>query len=244
LILTNALLKAANESLREHGRPNGILLIFDNLDRYTPEQVDQLLIRGSSLIKKLAAHAIYTVPIGLAYDPVGGKIEDEYAVECVLPMIALRQRGHLWQPTVADSPYNEAAVSEMVSALERRIVLERIFENVKDAHLLAKMSGGCLRDLLHLVTLAYSEEPTAQRISETAVSRAIRKFRTSFVRRLTPEDYGRLAQVSRHEQNPDRLTRQLLYRRDALEYLENGNVWMDVHPIIIEIEAFQHALHP
>jgi hypothetical protein len=102
------------------------------------------------------------------------------------------------------------------------------------------MSGGCVRDLLHLVTLAFQQ--AGAKFTHFAVMAAIQQYRATFVRRLTPADYERLAQIARRELAPrDDLTARLLFHRFLLEYTENGRVWMDVHPLIVETEEFQRA---
>jgi hypothetical protein len=72
---TNELLRLANQALQGHDRPQGLLLLFDNLDRYEATQIDKTLMQGASLIKRLACHAIFTIPIDLEYDPPSGPIQ-------------------------------------------------------------------------------------------------------------------------------------------------------------------------
>jgi len=67
--LTNDLLRSANELLLGNGRPHGLLLLFDNLDRFEPETIRRLLFDGCSLVQPLACHAIFTMPINLHYVP-------------------------------------------------------------------------------------------------------------------------------------------------------------------------------
>jgi hypothetical protein len=238
--LTNDLLEAANGSLREKGRQRGLLLLFDNLDRYEPEQIDRVLMRGATLMRRLACHAIFTIPIALEYAPLSGPIQDEYGPSFVLPMLALRHHHDGWQATAAASHHDDQAVQTVIKALERRVDVRMLFEEGCDAKLLVKMSGGCVRDLLHLVTLAFQQ--AGNNFTHAAVEAAIQKYRATFVRRLTPEDYKRLAEIARREPAPqDKLTARLLYHRFALEYGESGGVWMDVHPLIVETEEFQRA---
>ncbi|WP_089718846.1 hypothetical protein [Candidatus Entotheonella palauensis] len=237
---TNELLRTANETLSEHQRPRGVLLLFDNLDRYEVGQIDSVLVRGASLMRRLASHAIFVIPIGLEYAPPSGPIQDEYSPSFVLPMLALRRHQDGWQTTVEASSYNEAAINMMLESLEQRLVVDELFDDPADAVLLVKMSGGCVRDLMHLVTLAFQQ--AGDTFSHPAVMRAIQQYRATFARRLTPEDYARLAQIAHRESVPrDALTARLLHYRYALEYTGNGGSWMDVHPLIVEIEEFGHA---
>ena len=62
------------------------------------------------------------------------------------------------------------------------------------------------------------------------------------VRRLTPEDHQRLAAIAHRQTVPqDKLIERLLYLCFALEYAEGAEVWMDVHPLLIETEEFQRG---
>jgi len=68
-------------------------------------------------------------------------------------------------------------------------------------------------------------------------------MRGTYLRRLNSDDYERLAQIARKQAVPrDTLTNRLLFNRFALEYLDVAQeLWMDVHPLVIETEPFRHA---
>jgi hypothetical protein len=234
---TNDILEAANESLRRQGRPHGLLLLFDNLDRYTPEQIDQALMSTAQLMRPMACHAVFTIPIYLEYRPPSGPIRDSYGFPVVLPMIPVRAKSMTWQGTVKESAYKEPAIQALVQALGRRIQLGALLEDPHEAYRLARMSGGCIRDLLHFVELAYRH--SGERLTTVATDRAIRDMRDTYVRSLQREDYERLAQIARREPTPrDEQTVRLLNLRAVLEY---SQAWLDVHPLIVEIEEFQNA---
>jgi hypothetical protein len=241
---TNALLKTANETLAEAGRNRGLVLLFDNLDRYDPALIADVLLKGSSLLRHLGGHAIYTIPVDLEYNPVTGPPRDAFGQPVMLPMIALRSPQSSWRETVAGSAFEDDAVADVLAALNRRIVVDQLFENPDDAQLLVKMSGGCVRDLMHLVTVSYemSDEET---LSGDGVQQAIRELRATHVRELSTEEYDRLGLIAARKPVPrDKLTNRLLYFRWALEYYDeslDGKVWLDVHPLIVEIEEFRHA---
>ena len=136
-------------------------------------------------------------------------------------------------------------------ALSKRLNVETLFENPDDADLLVKMSGGCLRDLMHLVSLAFEfREEGAPQLTSIAVTKGIRRMRATYKRRLNSDHYARLAYIARHKQmRPETDAKiaweqknQLLFHRDALEYLdEDDSPWLDVHPIIVDTEEFQNA---
>lgn len=248
--LTQDLLHSANAILEKQGKPRGLLLLFDNLDRYEPEVIDKTLFRGRSLVERLACHAIFTIPIALEYEPLSGAIQDCYGFSLVLPMLGLRHKSDPWAKTVVESKFDTGAVAAVRAALEKRIVISRLFENGDDADLLIKMSGGCIRDLMHLLTLSFRHTNDPDRLTTLAVQKAIRQMRATYLRQLNTEDYARLAYIARHKQMraeadagiASKQKRHLLFHRYALEYLdEDDKPWIDVHPLVIETEEFQNA---
>lgn len=253
--LTNDLVRTANEILSEQGRPRGLLLLFDNLDRYEPERVDRVLFRSSELVRRLEGHAIFVIPIALEYEPLSGATQDCYGYSLVLPMPTLRRKESTWAATVEESAFDSEDIAVFRAALALRVELE-LFEKPEDIDRLIKMSGGCIRDLMHLVTLAFTHgEEDATHFSSQAVEKAIREMRATYIRRLNPDDYERLALIAHRKPSPPgpteeatddqkwrEQTRRLLFGRFALEYLdEEARPWMDVHPIVIETEEFRRA---
>ena len=229
--LTQELLQSANAILEAQDSPRGLLLLFDNLDRYDPEVIDRTLFRGRSLVERLACHALFTIPIALEYEPLSGASQDCYGFPLVLPMLGLRHKADQWAATVAESRFDAGAVADVRIALERRIVIAALFENADDADLLIKMSGGCIRDLMHLLTLSFSFKTNPTRLTIQAVQKAIRRMRATYLRRLNTDDYARLAHIARHKQmrpEPDatlasKQKRHLLFHRYALEYLDEND---------------------
>jgi hypothetical protein len=186
--LTNSLLDAASSILRENGKPGGLLLIFDNLDRYDPDIVDKVLFRQSNLVRKLHCHSVLTMPIALEYEPRSGSAQDCYGFFAVLPMLSLRDRSMKWQSTVAETPYDEKALEAVRQALSKRLDLA-LFENDADIDLLIRMSGGCIRDVMHCVALAFSHAGESAQFTSEAVRRSIREMRATY----STHDAGRLS---------------------------------------------------
>ena len=247
---TKDLLRSANEILQEQGRPRGLLLLFDNLDRYEPDVIVKALYRGRSLVERLACHAIFTIPIALEYEPPPDAVQDCYGFPVIMPMLGLRHKSDQWARTVGESKYDADAIADVRAALEQRIVIAALFENGDDADLLIKMSGGCIRDLMHMITLAFRHTTDPARLTILAVQKAIRQMRASYLRQLNMDDYARLAYIARHKQmrpEADALVasqqkRHLLFHRYALEYLdEKDEPWQDVHPLVVETKEFQDA---
>jgi hypothetical protein len=248
--LTNDLLKAANEQLRASGRRHGLLLLFDNLDRFDLGAVRRLLFEGCSLLQPLACNAIFTMPIELHYVPETATYRDAYGGHAtILPMLALRGPDTPWKGTIEESRYDDRAVREVLAALKQRIDIEALFTKPGDARLLVKLSGGCIRELLHLVNLAYQKSFTKlgvpiKRITSVGVRRAIDHYRGDLTEGLLPEDFVRLAGIARREPESkalDDAMLRLLRRRIAFRYSNGRDRWVDVHPLVIGTEGFQHA---
>ncbi len=247
---TRDLLETANATLTAIGKPRGMLLIFDNLDRYDPANIDAILVRGSQQMRQLACHALFTFPIALAYKPITGKVSEEYGLQITLPMLALRHHAAPWADTVADSDFDPASIALLRSALAKRIVIEDVFANPEDADLLIKMSGGAIRDLMKLVSSAATfAEGGETQISSEAAQKAVENLRSVYMRFLTttPYDYRCLAAIAKresvamHKDNYSEAINRLLFNGCLLEYTENGKPWLDVHPVLIETEEFRNA---
>jgi hypothetical protein len=211
--LTNALLEDATRRLRQLRRPHtgGLVLLFDNLDRYNPDAINQVLISGSNLLRRLGCHALFTIPVDLEYNPRSGPLRDAYGQPVVLPMIPLRQSGDSWKKSVASSRHGQEAVAGLREALAKRVAIEDVFDRSKDAEVLVKMSGGCIRDLMHLMTLSY-EMSEGEKLSARGVQRAVAELRATHARELAQADYDRLADIAARRAVPrDELTLRLLY---------------------------------
>ncbi|MBC7233276.1 MAG: hypothetical protein H5T68_08575 [Chloroflexi bacterium] len=226
----NLLLDTAYATLREK-KQRGLLLIFDNMDRYQPEIADQLLLKSADILRGIHCHVIYTVPISLIYAPIGDSVRERFALE-ILPMIKVRKR---------NGDDCEEGIDAMTQALQKRLDVETLFEDKTLARELAKMSGGCIRDLMHLTQEALLVSD--QQVSRQAVERAAQTVRSQFSREIGINQYSLLARVHLNKTVAnDAEHRQLLFRRDVLEYNYTEDRWADVHPLVLGIREFQDAL--
>lgn len=208
-------------------RNQHLLMIFDNVDRLDPKAATEVLIKGSDKLARIKAHVIYTVPIGLLYgerEPIADRFQEE-----TLPMIPIYHRGRI---------PNEPAIGLMLTALAKRISIPDVFADPALAREVVLRSGGCLRDMLHIMneTLA---ETTGDKIDRMAFERGCQIRRTNFfLRHILAEDYPRLAECHRHNKvTNDDAHRRLLFQRAILEY--DTQAWWDVHPLITQIREFQ-----
>jgi hypothetical protein len=200
--------------------PRGILFILDNLDRYPPEMISDAVLTNAGLFNGLAAHTIFVVPISLMYNPPGETVEDRFEPE-TLPMLPVFRRN---DPHASD----ESGLAALAEAVFKRVD-RALFADASLARELARLSGGCPRDLLRLLKEALLE--ANERIDARAVNRAASLVRGEMARKLTLAHYDILARVRLGSAiDPDETGRFLLYRRAALEY--NGERWVGVHPLL------------
>lgn len=236
---TNDLLDTAAEILQSQGKARGLLLVFDQLDRYEPNVIDRVLVLGGDLIRSLHCHAVYTVPIALHYSPISGKLEDNYGPTLEVPMAALRPRGARWSTSIESSSFDEKATQHFGQVVTCRLS-GQLFTDPSSVLRIVRASGGCVREVMHLVNLAFSYAD--DRFTPEAIERAIRRYRLQLSEQLEGEDYKLLARIARQEsvERSDRYQR-LLNIRYALVYHAEGVSWRDVHPLVVEIEEFQRA---
>ena len=248
--LVNDLIRVANEKLESTAlAPQGLLLLFDNLDRYPHDAISRLLTQGTRLMQRLKCHTVYTIPVDLR--PLSGNVySDDFDCNVVLPIPALRRETDRWASSVENSDYNEEAVTKLRTLLAKRLDIDALFENPDDAIRLIKMSGGCVRDLMHLINDARKRSSSVSRgiiatqISTTGVNRSILDQRNIRSEGILEADYQRLARIARHDPEaaqPDPVVLGYLGKRWVFQY-HYGERWLDVHPLLIETAGFKRAI--
>ena len=229
----NRLLDDCYRAIREKGTYDEILLVFDNLDRYSPETVHQVLIEQADNLKRLRCNVIYTVPISLIYEPKRDALPDVFK-SVVLPMIKIRERNQSWDATFP------AGIRKLTEVIERRVDVEKVFAGRDLVEIIALKSGGSLRELMRLVQEACIEA-SGDKIDRPAVNKAITNVRSEFIRPMPQAYLAELTKIHKNkatDNTPEH--RSILFYRYALEY--NGNRWVDVHPLIYDLPEFQTAL--
>lgn len=225
----NLLLDDANK-IAAGPYPRGLLFILDNLDRYTPEMIDAAVLRNADLFNGVTAHSIFVLPISLLYNPPGEAVEDRFKAE-TLPMIPVFRHDNPQTP-------NDSALNTLTEAIYKRMP-RSLFADESLARELSRLSGGCPRDLMHLLNEALLESRDV--VDGRAVKRAASIVRGEMSRKLTLAHYARLAAVHLDGRiDPDETGRGLLFRRAALEY--DGDRWVGVHPLLWETPEFKAAL--
>ena len=264
---TPSLVEALNSFIKEaqkllSGNSRGIVLIADNLDRIVetkeegkPSNYDEIYLNRSEILRGLACHVIYTVPIAMVYSGRATQLEDNYDKPDVLPMVMVRN---------PDGSENQAGLGKMREIICRRVeaiepnlakTLEGpiagvdtppVFDSPDTLKLLCLMSGGHVRNLMQLIQKAI-ESIDELPITEEAAIWAIEEARETYQRTIRENEWEILARVSHLKQaNNDQEHLHLLLNRCLLEYRYYENrklrIWYDVHPLIKEIPKFKNAL--
>ena len=226
----NFLLDDAQKLVRDT-HPGGLVFILDNVDRYTPTMIDDVFIKMAGLFRGLNAHLIFTVHISHLYSPTGEVISDRYDW-VTLPMIPVQLR-QTHQP-------NQPVVTRVIEAISKRVPLA-LFTQPDLPEQAVQWSGGCPRDLFKLLQLALELSEDENKISASSLQQAADELAQIASRRLGRTQFDILAQIHlTGEIEPSQETREMLYRRDILEY--NGQGWYDAHPWLIRLRRFQEAL--
>ncbi|MFZ1416099.1 MAG: hypothetical protein WAS73_16205 [Defluviicoccus sp.] len=226
-----------------------LLIVQDNLDRLPVDVGRHLFFDHGELLKQLRAHMIFTHPIAMVLAPyrIGAVFDNCYT----MPMVKVRHRD--------GSPCDDG-LNALIDLVGRRVAIDRVFTEEAVARSLAARSGGSVRDLLRLVTSAQQEARLdgKTQIDQASADEAVKRLRLDFERLLVPSDvyFPLLAQIHRTKdltlaggtaaaastaQDAREFFSQLLFNGSVLEYNGDRN-WYDVHPVILDIEAFQRAL--
>lgn len=224
----NKLLDAANSSLAPQGRQ--LLLLIDNMDRYEPKVIDELLVQSADRFKALRCHLVVTPPIGLVLRPQSQTIESVFRCE-TMPTVCLRAK---------NQPYTDCSGSGyelMVEALRRRVDVDALIPGIDTRHRLVLASGGAIRELLELSQDA-TLEANAATISLSDVEAVVHRRRQRFRDRIDANGWWDvLRDIGREKRlGEDKKYLDVLFQRLAFQY--NGENWYDVHPLVSELPDF------
>ncbi len=227
--LVNQLLDAANTALKPGGRE--LLVIIDNLDRYNPKIIDELLVRGGDRFRELQTNLILTPPISLVYRPETGALGDYFRVE-IMPSVRLRGPKDRYDALIGEGP------KLLLDALGGRIDLDKLLPDQAARERLIVASGGSIRELLEVASDA-TLLADGELLSREDVARAIRRRRARMRDKINANGWlPALVDIARsHRIDSDDACLLLLHHRLAFKYNEEN--WYDAHPLAYEIEEFQ-----
>lgn len=223
-----------------------LVIIADNLERIERLPLDDgtkrtthdlFFLEQLPLIQNVPVHLIVTVPVSLHFTQ--GRLRHAFRApnDVVLPMIAVRARG-----TAEDIP-DEAGVAALHKLLARRIDCSVVFADDDALRHAIVQSGGCLRDLLRIVTQGALVKPEL-RLTRAEIDGVIKEFVGNMERLLQGRPFlAELHHIVNTGSFPgafdDEARQWLLYELVVLEY--NGETWYDVHPFARRTRAFRQA---
>jgi hypothetical protein len=216
----------------------GFLVIFDNLDRVTPEVGDHLFFDYAAQLQALGCNIIYTVPISTIYS--AKKVNNFFENSNIVPMINI----YNLQRNKPDLDYQEEALKAVAKLIEVRVNVQDIFANYDDLLSLAKASGGHVRQLMQMMRTAITSANAkgGSKIDSEDVQTAIKQVQFDFERVIPDEHYSHLVNVYLNKEiNNNQIGQLMLFNTSALEY--NGNDrWNYINPVVESIQAFKKVL--
>ena len=266
---TPSLVEALNDFIVEaektlDGDSRGIVMIADNLDRIVeiqeaagkPSNYDEIYLNRSEILRGLACHVIYTVPIAMIYSGQATQLENNYDTPNVLPMVMVRNENG--SDNVAGLDKLKEVICRRLNLIDPRLVqtltgqvdgldFPAVFDSPETLRLLCSMSGGHVRNLMQLIqkALDWTDELP---ITAKAARRAVEEIRETYRKTVQEDQWEILARsCHRKEMDNDGEHLRLLLNRCLLEYRyydENDKLqtWYNVHPLIEGIPRFQTAL--
>lgn len=221
----NNLLDDASRKLEQKGLR--LLIIIDNMDRYSPAIVDELLVASPDRFRQLRAHLIVTPPMTLLVRPESQSIRSVFRCE-TMPTVKLRE-SHEDYRTLSTRG------SELLrQVLENRIELTKLIPDKSAQDRLIAASGGAVRELLEMAqdaTLDAAGEFVQPSDIEVTLNRRRSLMRDMIDNNGWWDVLANIASTKKLDHNPASLT--VVFHRLAFQY--NGNVWYDVHPLVAEL---------
>lgn len=268
---TTSLVEALNDFIREGEKylksvdteSRGIVLMVDNLDRIVetkeegkPSNHNEIYLNRSELLRGLACHVIYTVPIAMIYSGQASQLENNYDTPDVMPMIIVRN---------PNDEENSAGLEKLRELISRRVELidpnlvktltgkvegldyPPVFDSPETLNFLCLMSGGHVRNLVQLIQKAIDWTDVLP-ITAKAARRAMEETRETYRKTVQEGQWEILARSChlRQAKNDEQHLR-LLLNRCLLEYRyyddeDTLQIWHNVHPLIEGIPRFQEEL--
>ena len=101
-----------------------------------------------------------------------------------------------------------------------------------------------MREMLHLVCLAYQKSRPDDQLTHKGVENAVRTYRSFLTDGLLDGDFRKLAAIAGRQDGAEILDSEmlrLLKKRIVFRYWNGKRKWADVHPLVIETEGFRRA---
>lgn len=246
-LVNRELLPQAREHL-ERGGYDDILIIVDGLDKMPTRSLAEdsvteqtrLFVDQSSLLRAIACSLLLTVPIELAFSPMGARLRDVYGTSInAVPIVPVADRAGT-PITVAEDALIAVIGKRARRALDRgsddpTICARQVFDGEEPLRQVVRLSGGHLRSLLVIVSelLGFVD---ALPIPASIVDRHVTSERRNLMTRLHMSDRDMLAQVARDGQPlDDPRFFAFLQSGHVIAYQTEQDHWYGLNPLLREL---------
>lgn len=208
--------------LKTYRKP--VLFIFEDLDKIDLKNAEEIFYKHANALVSMRVSSIYVIDIALRYNKEFVNAKSAISKDFLLPNIKLLSR-------------DNQTVSENFKLLEKIIdnrAEEALFA-VGTKNSLIVSSGGLIRSLISLVQNAALRAIVegVEKIEKRHVDHAINRLRGDFIAMLSQQHYELLKDKHKDKKlDNEAMTQYLLQSLSLLEY-ENGEIWCDVHPVIL-----------
>jgi DNA polymerase III delta prime subunit len=226
-----------------------ILVIIDDLDKLSIQDARAIFHENLTYLIKPKIQIIFTVPIAIIRDAeVSGTLNILTTPQLLsVPQLFSQHTAHK-----ADSKPSENTVDTLQALLRKRIDADLIEEQT--IYKIVLFSGGLLRELMRLSRQCCEECLAALRdsphedikIDDDILLAAVTTLRKNFARTLGTNDFRILCEVYKNfvpEDTMEPAFLNLLHNLYVLEY-ENGDIWYDLHPIIVDLLQRRNYIPP
>lgn len=223
----NTLIGDARNKIKSSGKQD-LVLIIDGLEKMPYRLLDDkqsththLFVHNAEQLKAPQCHIIYTVPISLTYT---ANLGSDFSNNEVIPMVKT----------------NDMGLEKLREVINKRVDVESLFDQPDRIDELIKLSGGVMRDLMHLLrACADTDNPT---ISQDEIDYAQKELILAYDRLVRNDELANLQFVIDEKRvTGDESYSRLLNLRLVLEYY-NGKRWAGVHPAVQRIAWVKEKL--
>jgi len=200
------------------------IVIIDDLDHVDPALIEEIFYGYTKSLTRPNCKILFTVPISLIYKRKFARIERDFPIREVLPLIKTRNE---------DGSDNKEGLDFLRKIILRR-VSEDLFEKAALDHLLG-ICNGVLVDLFSVARgcCAKAVASNSDKISWDMVDEEFEKLVNSFRRAIDKKYYPKLEEIKRNkETDMDSETRDLL---EILAVVDYGGGYYYVHPAVEQL---------
>ncbi|MGE5342792.1 MAG: hypothetical protein ACM3SY_15060 [Candidatus Omnitrophota bacterium] len=222
----NRMLNEIKQNIIKEEKGKSLLVIIDGTDRLSRDACDHIFINHASQLTQLETSFIYTVPIHLVYE--SSQVKNIYEAPFVLPNVILEK----------NNTGDQTGWEAMKQLIYRRIHPE-LFDSEETVHYIIEMSGGHVRELIHILQAAFNESDT-EMFDRKAAEMGIHRLKADYMRILNSRDYKRLVKLEKEQdKESDEIMKNLLFNLVVFEY---NDYWREINPIVKKTDEFQKYL--